>query len=109
MLRVQRVGVVGPTFDRKVGFSGIGVPNLEERHRRKVVIYSHGDNLCERSRLSFHDEPDTRPEAVFCALMILRAQEKSGPGSVGGRHRLRRRERPHHSLGLAKKGNRPAA
>ena len=37
-LRVQNVGIVGPTIDRKLGCSGIGVLNLEEGHRRKVRV-----------------------------------------------------------------------
>src|SRR5579863_4323191 len=37
-LCVHNVRVVGPTFNCELGRSGIGVLNIEERHRRKVVI-----------------------------------------------------------------------
>src|ERR1035437_7454247 len=108
-LRVQNVRIVGPTTDRKLGCSRIGVLNLEERHRRKVVIYGDGDDLCERSRRSFHGEPLTLSESVLCTPVFLGGQEKSGPGLVGGCHSLGGRERPHQRLRLVKTGNHPTA
>src|SRR6185437_3169059 len=108
-LRIHCIRVVGPTFDRQLGCSGIGVLHLEECHRRKVVIYGNGDSLCKRSRFSFHGEPLTLSESVFGVLVFLRGQEESDPWLVGGGHRLRGRERPHHRLLLVETSNHPAA
>src|SRR5215831_6602854 len=70
-LRVYRVRVVGPTFDREPGCSGISVLDIKERHRRKFVIDGDRDRLPQLSRLSFNGEPLTFPESVFCALSFL--------------------------------------
>src|ERR1700730_236150 len=107
-LRLYLVRVVGPTLDREFGCSGIGVLDLEKRHRGKVVVYGDGDLLCERSRLSFDGEPLTFPENVFCTTVFMRGQEKSGPELVGSGHSLRGTERPHDRLRLVETGNHPA-
>src|ERR1700733_2268102 len=109
ILGVHGVGVVGPTFDRELGRSGIGVLNLEERHRWKIVIYGDGNYLCECSRFSFHGEPLTLSESVLCMLAFLRDQEKSVPSPVCGCHRLRGTERPHHRFLVVETGNHAAA
>ncbi len=108
-LRIYRVRVVGPTFNRELGCSGIGVLDLEKCHRRKVVVYADGDRLFQLSCFSFHREPLTFSKGVFCVLVFLRGQEKCGPGLVGGGHGLRGSERSHHRLLLVETGNHPAA
>src|SRR6266576_622447 len=108
-LRVYRVPVIGPTFDRELGCSGVSVLDIKERHRGKVVIYGDGDRLFQLSCFSFHREPLTFSEGVFCVLVFLRGQEKCGPGLVSGGYGLRGSERSHHRLLLVKTGNHPAA
>src|SRR5205814_10240843 len=103
-----RVRVIGPTVDREFGGSGVGVLDLKVRHRRKVVVYGDRHHLYERSRLSFHGEPLSLPESVFCAPVLMRGQEKSSPTLVGGCLSLGGSERPHHCLLLVETGHHPA-
>src|ERR1017187_3466881 len=76
-LRVHLVRVVRPTLECEFGLSSIGVLDLEKRQRGEVVVYGDGDRLCERSCLSFDDEPLTLPKSVFCTLAFMRGQDKS--------------------------------
>jgi hypothetical protein len=80
-----------------------------QRHRGKVVIYGDGDRLFRLSCFSFHREPLTFSEGVFCMLVFLRGHKKCGPGLVSGGHGLRGSERSHHRLLLLEAGNHPAA
>ena len=105
---VHRVCVVGPTFDHELGGSGIGVLDIKERHRGKVVVYRDGDPLCEGSCLSLHGEPLALTESVFCVLVCLRGQEESGPELVGGRHSLGGSEWPQHGFLVIETSNHPA-
>src|ERR1035441_6672281 len=44
-LSIHAVRVVGPSFDRDIACACIGVLNIEERHRGKVVVYRDRDGF----------------------------------------------------------------
>ena len=71
VLRVQRIGVVGPAFDRKLGPASVRVTDVKERHRGEFIVDGDGDFLGEWSGFPHYDKPFSRSISIANPLALL--------------------------------------
>src|SRR5581483_8232125 len=107
-LCVQRVGVVGPAFDGKLGRASICVTNIKERHRREFIVDRDQDFFGERPGFSRHYQPLSCTESIADPLVLLGDQWKLAPYLAVNCRSLTGHKWPYRGLFAAEAGNHAA-